>query len=358
MMKFNVGAKRPAQGNLRAANLAAANDLVQRTLAQHGLAAGPDAPASGPGGLADLQALMGRLGAQAGPPASAAPMPEGAAFRSGRFACAAGARGSRTYVPASATQGVEGVVMMLHGCTQSAEDFAIGAGMNALAETHRLIVIYPQQSRRDNAQSCWNWFSPGDQRKGRGEPAILAGIAREALAEFAVPPERCFVAGLSAGGAMAMILARTYPEVFAAVGVHSGLAHGAARDVSSAFAAMAGNGAQATEIPGAGQPVRCILFHGTADATVHRSNAEAVARQALAGAPQTVETQAEGNAGGRSYQRRIATDAQGKVLLEQWTVEGLGHAWSGGNADGSYTDAQGPDASAEMVRFFLNREED
>lgn len=352
MIKLNVGAMRPAQDDARAARVAAANDLVQRTLAQHGLGSG-SVPTTQDAGYAvrDMQALLAKLGTPGGMPTVT--VPDGAAFRSESFSCAAGTRSFRTYVPVSAGEGIQGLVMMLHGCTQTAEDFAIGTGMNALAEKHRLIVVYPQQSRGDNAQSCWNWFNPGDQRKGRGEPSILASIAQQVTAEFAIPPARCFVAGLSAGGAMAMILARSYPDVFAAVGVHSGLPHGAAQDVPSAFAAMGGNIASNQELAGVGRPVRCIVFHGTADATVHPSNADAVARQALEGIPRTIETEASGMAGDRAYTRRLVTTPEGEVLLEHWSVAGGGHSWFGGQACGSHTDTQGPDASAEMVRFLL-----
>lgn len=193
--------------------------------------------------------------------------------------------------------------------------------------------------------------------ENQGEPAILAGIAHRVTSEFNVPPERCFVAGLSAGAAMALILGRTYPEVFAAVGVHSGLPHGAARDLPSAFSVMAGN-ADVPEMAMLDAPIRCILFHGSADPTVHPGNADGVARQALQGAIQTIETETIGRAGGRRYRRQIATTPEGIALLDRWTVEGLGHAWSGGNPGGSHTDPDGPDASAEMVRFFLNHEDD
>lgn len=357
MVRFNVGALRPAQDDACSAQLAAANDLVQRTLAQHGLLPGSGAaPQTSGNSLPDMHALMARLRDPSAGTASV-PVPDGAQFKSGSFTCASGTRAYRTYVPAAAAQGVDGVIMMLHGCTQTADDFAIGTGMNALAEMHRLVVVYPQQSRGDNAQSCWNWFSPGDQRKGRGEPAILAGIQRQVMAEFAIPRDRSFAAGLSAGGAMAMILGRTYGDVISAVGVHSGLPHGAARDVPSAYSAMAGNAATVADVPADGPSVRCIVFHGTADATVHPSNADAVARQVLQDAPRTIETETGGRAGGRSYRRRIATTPEGVTLLESWSIDGMAHAWSGGQPGGTCTDARGPDASAEMLRFFLNAED-
>ncbi|PVA11987.1 esterase [Pelagivirga sediminicola] len=354
MMNFNVGAPRRANDDARQSRIDAANDLVQRTLAQHGLTAPAmdRLPGGMPSGLPS--GLPGGLTAPPRRPAANVPVPKGAQFLQGTHSSAAGARSFRTYVPASAAQGVQGAVTMLHGCTQTAEDFAIGTGMNALAEAHRLIVIYPQQSRGDNAQSCWNWFSAGDQRRGRGEPEILAGLTQSVLDEHAIAPECSFVAGLSAGAAMAVILGAAYGDTFAAVGAHSGLPLGAARDVPSAFAAMAGNGPE----PGsAGAAARTIIFHGAADSTVHPMNGVRIAQQALAsGARQTIDEEARGTRAGRGYTRRIVT-AGGAPQLEHWTIDGLGHAWSGGQPGGSYTDARGPDASAEMIRFFLNHKD-
>jgi poly(hydroxyalkanoate) depolymerase family esterase len=226
---------------------------------------------------------------------------------------------------------------MLHGCTQDADDFARGTGMNAVAERHGLIVAYPEQGRAENPQACWNWFRPSDQVSGRGEPEVLAGLARALTAEFGTDPARVFAAGLSAGGAMAAILGVTHPEVFRAVGVHSGLPHGAAKDVLSAFAAMRGEAGAGT-VP----TVPVIVFHGSADATVAPVNGARLFRAA----GDTIE--ARGTTGGRSWTR------QQSVSAEHWLIDGAGHAWSGGSTEGSYADAAGPDASAEMVRFFLD----
>ena len=353
MPLFNAGASRRA---IHAARLTAANDLVQRTLARHGLAPPPDGQA--PQDLTSMPSLGDMLAGFSGPAghtgAPPADLPEGASFRSDTFTCAAGSRRFCTYVPASAATGASAVVMMLHGCTQTPEDFAVGTGMNALAETHGFVVVYPAQSRGDNAQSCWNWFSRGDQRRGRGEPAILAGLAQQVCERYGVGRDRSFVAGLSAGAAMAVILGETYPDVFAGVGAHSGLPLGAASDVPSAFAAMAGNG-QEGPVPVAGAArVRTILFHGTADGTVHPANADAIARRARqAQLPQSIETTLAGTAGGRRFTRVLSSDADGTVVVEHWSVEGQAHAWSGGQPGGSHVDPGGPDASAEMIRFFL-----
>jgi len=263
-------------------------------------------------------------------------------------------------VPASAGEGLRGLIVMLHGCTQTPEDFAAGTAMNAQAEAHRLLVAYPAQSAGDNPMSCWNWFRPGDQMRAAGEPAIIAGLTASIVAEFGIPHDSVFIAGLSAGGAMAAVMGATYPERYAAVGVHSGLAHGAASDVVSAFAAMRGE----TDL--ALRPARCqraghdsaprmIVFHGTGDTTVHPSNAERIVASARSTGPIGEPRSERGTTGGgRGYLRTVAERPDGRPGVECWMIEGAGHAWSGGHPSGSYTDPGGPDASAEMVRFFLS----
>ncbi len=278
------------------------------------------------------------------------PLPQGARFDRHRHSGPYGARDYRLYQPAPGTAR-RGVVVMLHGCTQGALDFAAGTRMNALAEREGLVVIWPEQTREANAQGCWNWFRPSDQAAGRGEPALLAGLVDEAVERAGAAGLPVHVAGLSAGAAMAVILGAAYPDRFESVGAHSGLARGAAHDVASAFAAMQG---QSSGGAGPAHPVRTIVFQGDADRTVHPSNADAVARDAVSAARGAqVETVARGRSGGRSHSRRVTSDGSGRVLLEHWSVEGLGHAWSGGDPAGSYADPKGPDASAEMVRFFL-----
>ena len=353
MLNFNVGAMRPANGDVR---IAAANELVQRTLAQHGLLPNGGAPlGDAQTGMAGMQGLLARFQSPLDAPAPSSIIPEGATFERAQHSCAAGSRAYRSYVPASASEGVSGIIVMLHGCTQSPEDFATGTGMNALAEQHGFVVIYPHQSRGDNAQSCWNWFSRGDQQRDRGEPAILAGMAQQAMAQHGVSRDRTFVAGLSAGAAMAVILGETYPDVFAGVGAHSGLPFGAAKDVPSAFAAMAGGAPDVSQRPKAASPVPTIIFHGSADATVAPVNGERIARDTMdLGPRQSIDSDEQGHASGRQFSRKTVTDSDGVTVLEHWVVGGLGHAWSGGQPQGSYTDAKGPEASAEMVRFFFH----
>lgn len=283
------------------------------------------------------------------------PVADGAVYVTRTFSGASGARDYRLYVPAALPDGPQGLVLMLHGCTQDADDFAGGTRMNALAERHRLIVAYPNQTRLHNGQGCWNWFRPADQGRG-GEAAILAGLAVALREEFDLAQDRVFAAGLSAGGAMAAILGASYPDVFSAVGIHSGLPHGSAQDLVSAFAAMRGEGGGGTSrSTGGGRTggVRTIVFHGTADGTVHPSNADQIMRSATAGVAAETSLTAGRSAGGRPFNRHVATGRDGVAAAELWLIEGAGHAWSGGASTGSYTDPSGPDASGEMVRFFL-----
>ncbi len=360
MYNFNVDSLRPKGEGAYDARIAAANDLVQRTLAQHGLSLpmGIDQSHTMPSLPPAMEnPVAGFKFRFPGSPAGSIVIPDGAQFRQDLFSCTAGSRTYRTYVPSTATEGVTGIVVMLHGCTQDSEDFAIGTGMNELAEKQRFVVVYPQQSRGDNAQSCWNWFSRGDQQRDRGEPAILAGMTRILMNEFDVSKDQTFVAGLSAGAAMAVILGETYPDIFSAVGAHSGLPFCSAKDVPSAFAAMSGNAPEPMKRVSDDTPAaRTIVFHGTADMTVHPSNGESIARNILdRGAPLKIEAEEKGSSSGRNFKRKIVTSENGSTELEHWFVDGLGHAWSGGQPGGSYTDSKGPDASVEMIRFFFEK---
>lgn len=259
----------------------------------------------------------------------------------------------RLYVPAGAASGLP-LVVMLHGCTQTPEDFATGTGMNALADELGFIVAYPRQPQSANPQKCWNWFRPGDQQRGRGEPAQIAGIVQDVLRDHGADPARVYVAGLSAGGAAAAIMAMRYPDVFAAVGIHSGLACGSARDVPSALSAMRrGGGARVTANDGV--PVPVITFHGDRDRTVHPVNSEEIAAIAAAGSetPLTARTEHGSTTNGRTYQREMSMDGAGRIVIENWTIHGAGHSWSGGDERGYYTDPRGPDASRAMIGFFL-----
>ncbi|MFQ8430754.1 alpha/beta hydrolase family esterase [Amaricoccus sp. W119] len=293
---------------------------------------------------------------------------EGARFEKREFSSDAGGRDYRLYVPSPAAGTPRALILMLHGCKQNSEDFAIGTGMNDQAEAEGLVLVYPRQPSARNASSCWNWFRASDQGRDEGEPAILAGMTRAVAEEFGIPPERIFVAGLSAGGSMAAILAETYPDLFAAAGIHSGVPTGVAKDLSSALAAMRGKaspeavpdessdgspgGSAAESLAGASGPTgRRIVFHGIEDDVVHSANAGRLLPAAIRAAPRQVGR----TEGGRVYHRLALESGDGRPESELWLIEGAGHAWSGGRSPGSFTDPAGPDASAEMVRFFLGR---
>lgn len=285
------------------------------------------------------------------PPGSKRPtprVPEGASFAWREHACAAGTRRYRLFVPSGPRSELRGLVMMLHGCKQTPDDFAVGTEMNALAEDARMIVAYPEQPGGANISRCWNWFEPAHQARDGGEPAILADIARKLAEEFALAAHRVYVAGLSAGGAMAAVLGATHPDVFAAVGIHSGLPYRSASNVASAFAAMRGQGPGAVRSAKGNAP-RTIVFHGENDRVVDPKNATAIVAGLSEDGRETRET---GRTGGRDWSRLCRHGADGRPGVELWIVEGAGHAWSGGDASGSFTDASGPSASAEMLRFF------
>jgi len=270
-------------------------------------------------------------------------------FVAGDYVNRAGRRDYKLFIPADAGSRPLPLVVLLHGCTQDPDDFAAGTAMNDLARAHGFLVLYPAQSQRLNPKRCWNWFKPNHQQRGRGEPALLAGMTRDVMERHAIDSERVFVAGLSAGGAMAAILGEAYPELYCAVGVHSGLAAGVAADLPSALAAMKDGGAPLRVAP-SGVPT--IVFHGDADPTVHPSNGDRVIA-ASAGATTAADIERIEATRGRACTRSVYRTPDGKVVAEHWLIHGGAHAWSGGSAAGSYTDRHGPDASGEMVRFFM-----
>ena len=267
---------------------------------------------------------------------------DGAQFLTRSFSCKAGSRSYKLYIPNHKPKRQRPLLIMLHGCKQNPSDFAVGTRMNTFAETHGMLVAYPAQTQSANPSSCWNWFNPGHQKPGRGEPAIIAGLTEEIINSHDIDRKKVFVAGLSAGGAMAVVMGETYPQLFSAVGVHSGLPYKSASDVVSAFAAMRGDSPPTNAIP----KLRTIVFHGDADGTVAPSNGANILSEAVFSPVDSERTTAQ-------YTRRVVRDSRGRPLFEHWLLHGRGHAWSGGNAAGSYTDSSGPNASAEMLRFFL-----
>lgn len=315
--------------------------------------AAPAGPEAGSAPRADTSAapgsvrgaLLDRLRRPKGTADPRPALPAGATFESHVFADDAGSRSYKLYVPSRHKGEALPLVVMLHGCTQSADDFAVGTRMNERAEEQGFLVAYPEQPKSANPSRCWNWFDGRDQQRDRGEPSLIAGITRRIMWDHPVEAGRVYVAGLSAGGAAAATMAATYPDLYAAVGVHSGLACGAARDLPSAFAAMRDGGASPAA---SGSTVPTIVFHGDRDTTVNPVNGGQVIAQATPAIRlETTVVRGDG------YLRTIQADATGRSMLEHWSLQAVGHAWSGGSPDGSYTDPRGPDASREMVRFFL-----
>lgn len=336
-----------------AARLMRSGSLMEATAAiQRALGSSPRSAAAGSAGddIIDVEARV-VVDADASPAPGSAERTSGESFTSGHFRNECGGRDYKFFEPERADGRPLPLVVMLHGCTQDPDDFARGTRMNALARSQGFVVLYPAQSQRANAQRCWSWFKHNHQARGKGEPAILAGMVRHVVATHGIDPARVYVAGLSAGGAMAAILGDAYPDLFAAVGVHSGLPTGSARDVQSAFAAMNGGAQPVRRGARPGPPPPTIVFHGDADKTVHVVNGERVLE--AAGLTARPDASRGSSAAGVPYSRRFHVDSQGMERAEQWTIHGAGHAWSGGDLAGSYTDPRGPDASAEMLRFFL-----
>ena len=287
-------------------------------------------------------------------PSTADIVPEGARFIEGTYSNPAGSRAYRLFIPSRYQGQPLPLVVMLHGCTQSPDDFAAGTRMNFIAEEQTCFVVYPAQRSEANQSKCWNWFRTADQQRGGGEPSLIAGITRQIMRDYSVDPKRVYVGGLSAGAAAAAIMGATYNDLYAAVGIHSGLACGAATDMPSAFAAMRqGGGPGRRVISDGGPPVPTIVFHGDRDMTVHPNNGDQILEQSV----RTTSTQKQVHrgqiAGGHAYTRTIHTGASGRGIFEHWNIHGAGHAWSGGSPAGSYTDPRGPDATREMLRFFL-----
>src|SRR3954469_22770027 len=236
--------------------------------------------------------------------------PDGTRFVAATFSNAAGSRMYKLFIPSRAEGGARPLIVMLHGCTQSPDDFAAGTRMNFLAEERECFVVYPEQPRGANHAKCWNWFRTGDQRRDGGEPSLIAGITRQIMREHPIDRKRVYVAGLSAGGAAAAIMGATYPDLYAAVGVHSGLACGAASDLPSALAAMRQGGRSNGRTIASDRPaIPTIGFHGDRDATVHPDNGDEFLKQ-LMRSTSTQEKLHHGRVpGGHAYTRTVHSDA-------------------------------------------------
>ena len=348
-----------AQRLTQGGQLQAATDMIQQALREAGAASMPGPARPDTGATAshrDDQTIDVESRVIDGP---SEPADVGAEqWLSGHFTHQGRTLDYKLYVPpraAGAAATPRPLLLMLHGCTQSPDDFAAGTRMNSLAREAGMLVLYPEQTQHANAQKCWNWFKTQHQQRGRGEPALLAALTRKTMAEHGVDASRVYVAGLSAGGAMADIMGRCEPQLFAAVGVHSGLPAGAAANLPAALAAMR-SGAASSQASAAVCPV--IVFHGDADGTVHHANGQAIVdagrrAQPIVGAPQVRGGQAPN---GQRFTQTVHRAADGSSAIEHWQLHGAGHAWSGGSAAGSYTAPGGVDASAEMLRFFQSHQ--
>lgn len=285
-----------------------------------------------------------------------------------------GRRSYKLYIPSGYRPGAPvSLLVMLHGCQQDPDDFATGTRMNEHAEQHTFLVLYPQQPKALNPQRCWNWFLAANQERARGEPAEIADLIEHVCQQYTVDRGRIYAAGISAGGAMALILAATYPDLVAAVGVCAAVPYRAATTVSSALRTMrrGGNrqrssGRAVYEAMGNYQrTMPLILFHGTADRTVSPVNAQQIVVQwtelnrltsnGMARTDSALPSETtEALINGRGVTRRRYDSSDGLTLIETYVIEGMGHSWPGGQPQGSFTDPEGPDASALMVAFFLN----
>jgi poly(hydroxyalkanoate) depolymerase family esterase len=277
-------------------------------------------------------------------------VPPGGKFIEKTYSNPAGTRSYKLYIPSRYQGQALPLIVMLHGCTQSPDDFAAGTRMNLIAEEQTCLAVYPAQPSEANPAKCWNWFRPTDQRRGQGEPSLIAGITRQVMRQYSVDPQCVYIGGLSAGAAAAAVMGATYPDLYAAIGVHSGLACGAANDIPSAFVAMR-QGDFGDPLDGA--PVPTIVFHGDRDTTVNPCNGDHVIARSVRTTNLLKTVHRARVPGGHAYTRTIHTDPNGRAIFEHWQIHGAGHAWSGGSPAGSFTDRRGPDATREMLRFFL-----
>jgi poly(hydroxyalkanoate) depolymerase family esterase len=283
------------------------------------------------------------------------------------YAGAAGSRRYRLYFPAGYDASAPApLLLMLHGCTQDAEDFARGTRMDQVADENGVVLAYPEQPAASQPQKCWTWYDPVHARGDAGEAGLLAGIVREVEAHHAIDRRRVYVSGVSAGGAMAINLAAAHPEMFAGVAVHSGIPYRAAESVAQALGAMQGNGLDARRLKDAATEAiphgvrfpALLVIHGAADPVVRVATGEALAKQWVDAQGLAAGVDSAGEAGGLGFRRSRWKDARGEVRVEALFVDGLGHAWSGGSTEGTFASVAGPDASREAMRFLLAHRRD
>jgi poly(hydroxyalkanoate) depolymerase family esterase len=286
-------------------------------------------------------------------------------FTEHTFKSDAGERQYWLYVPASLkADKPASLIVMLHGCTQDGPDVARGTRLNEWAEREGFIVAYPQQSQAMNNLKCWNWFVPQHQTRESGEPAIIAGITREVMGKHKIDASRVFIGGVSAGAAMAGLAAAAYPELYSALALHSGPEFRAATNMGEALTAMKQGGPDPVQqgtyayqmMDKRARAIPVIVFHGAKDAVVFPVNGEQAAKQWISTNDHADDGAANNSlkietSRGAGYARTVAKGKQ-RALIEYWLYDELGHAWSGGSPDGTYTDPKTPDATAEMIRFF------
>jgi poly(hydroxyalkanoate) depolymerase family esterase len=290
---------------------------------------------------------------------SAAAAPPAGSWEWHEYTAPAGARRYRLFVPARLPAGPRPLVVMLHGCTQDPDDFARGTRFNTLAAEAGVLVAWPEQPQARHGQKCWNWYDPAHQAAAGGEPALIAGITREVMAAHAVDPARVYLAGVSAGAAMAVNTAAAFPDLYAAVAAHSGVPYRAAAGVAQALAVMHGGSsdpailAYALQDALGGRVLPLLAIHGAADAVLVPLNSRQLAGQWAGVLGLTASASEHGEEGGRGVERTRWRGADGTTRVELLLVEGLGHAWSGGSPEGSYTDPRGPNASRRVLDFLL-----
>lgn len=289
-----------------------------------------------------------------------------------------GSRPYFVYTPTNYRVGtVAPLVVMLHGCTQTALEFAVGTQMNSLADQYNFIVVYPQQESIYSQYRCWKWYDHANQSRDRGEPAIIASIVQaieQSTSQWTIDRSRIYVAGISAGASMSVIMGATYPDIFAAIGVHSGLEYQAATSQNQVLRVSRRGGpdpirqgkAAYDAMSNFARIIPTIVFHGTNDYIVNPINGRQVVQQWMqtnffasnetyqADFNNPSSTRVDQVPAGRSYTVFTWDDNDGYELQEYWKVEGMGHRWSGGKYGGSYTDSLGPDASLAMYTFFMN----
>jgi poly(hydroxyalkanoate) depolymerase family esterase len=260
------------------------------------------------------------------------------------------------------------VVVALHGCTESADSYRQLSGWDALGESKGFIVLFPQQLSSRNNLTCWNWFVQADMQRGSGEPAIIAGMVNTLEQSYSVDTHRVYVAGFSAGGAMATVMGATYPDMFAAVGSGSGCEYNGLPCLGNGGPSPSQTGQEAFQAMGRyARVMPAIVFQGDADNTVAPANGPQIAQEwqvtdnyVASGSPNSPISSSPTHQsfgftpGGTMYTTSYYGDGQTNNLIEYWSIHGMSHAWSGGNSAAQYSDPSGPSETDAMWAFFTS----